>query len=568
MNKRDEREPVAGTWPRRRVLKVLAGVGAGAAFSRTLVSIAADRFQLTQAMIREAEWISGLEFSDAEREMMLEGVNDLLGSFASVRKVPLPNSVPPALVFQPHPKPVKSDTPAAEQKKATAATAVEFPESNDDLPFLPVASLAELIRTRQVSSVELTRLYLERLSHYDQQLECVITLTEELALKQAKRADRELASGRYHPTTWGAAPYQSQRFEEAATVAVKLADAGAVLIAKLSMGALAWGDKWFGGKTRNPWKPEEGSSGSSAGSASATAAGLVGFAIGTETWGSIVSPCMVCGTSGLRPSYGMVSRYGAMALSWSLDKIGPITRSVEDLALVFDAIRGPDGKDHGVFDRPFTWPPERALQSLRVGYVRRLFDDDRTAGIEDEAARSRAQEEQAFDQRTLATLRALGLNLVPIELPDSYPVEDVITIVGSVEWTAAFDELTRSGKDDLLQVQIANAWPNEFRKGQLIPAVEYVRANRIRTLIMQEMEQKIANVDVYLCPATGNNNELTNLTGHPSVVLPNGFRDSDGTPSGIVFTGQLYGESELLAVAHAYQQATGYQLKRPGVGVS
>jgi Asp-tRNA(Asn)/Glu-tRNA(Gln) amidotransferase A subunit family amidase len=435
--------------------------------------------------------------------------------------------------------------------------------------------------------VELTRLYLERLSRFDQQLQCVITLTEELAMQQAEQADRELADGRYrgplhgipwgakdllavpgYPTTWGAAPYQSQQLDETSTVAVKLADAGAVLVAKLSMGALAWGDVWYGGKTKNPWKPEEGSGGSSAGPASATAAGLVGFSIGTETWGSIESPCMVCGTTGLRPSYGMVSRFGAMALSWSLDKIGPITRSVEDLALVFNAIRGPDGLDHETVDRPFNWPPECDVRSLRVGYVCRLFDEDRAGSIEGEEAKARAREEQAFDQRTLATLRNLGMNLVPIDLPDSYPTEDVITIVGGTEWTAAFDDLTRSGRDDLLRVQITEAWPNEFRKGQLIPAVEYVRANRIRTLIMQEMGQKMADVDVYLCPASEHNNQLTNLTGHPSVVLPNGFRISDGTPSGITFTGHLYGESVLLATARAYQQATGYHLQRPTVGVS
>jgi len=571
-----------GTWPRRKVLQLLSGFGAGAAFGYCLLALAEGKPRVTEEMIRQAEWTSGLTFTDEDRKLMLEGMNDLVAAFERVREVSLPNSVPPALAFRPLRGPETAPEALVKSAPVEDANALPRPDSDEDLAFLAVSDLSDLVRSRQVSSVELTRLYLDRLARHDKLLQCVITFTEDLALEQARQADRELAGGHYrgplhgipwgakdllavpgYPTTWGATPFRDQRFEETATVAARLAEAGAVLVAKLTMGALAWGDEWYGGKTKNPWKPDEGSSGSSAGSASATAAGLVGFSIGTETWGSIVSPSLVCGTTGLRPSYGLVSRFGAMALAWSLDKIGPITRSVQDLALVFDAIRGSDPNDPEATDHPFTWPPERDLRTMRVGYVRRLFEEDRAEGIEGDLARNRAREEQEFDLKTLEVLRELGAELVPIDLPDSYPVEDVITLVGGAEWTAAFDELTRSGQDDLLRVQKAKAWPNEFRKGQLIPAVEYVRANRIRTLIMREMGELMRGIDLYLCPSNDHNSQLTNLTGHPAVVLPNGFRSDDGTPSGIVFVGRLYGESDLLAAANAYQRATVFHLQRP-----
>jgi Asp-tRNA(Asn)/Glu-tRNA(Gln) amidotransferase A subunit family amidase len=340
-------------------------------------------------------------------------------------------------------------------------------------------------------------------------------------------------------------PYKDQTIDEDATVIKKLDEAGAVLVAKLTMGALAWGDVWYGGMTRNPWNLEQGSSGSSAGPASATAAGLVAFGIGTETWGSIVSPSTRCGDTGLRPTYGRVSRTGAMALSWSMDKIGPICRTVEDCAIVFDAIRGADGIDQTLIDAPFNYNPKVDLKKLRIGYLKKLFDAD--------------YDNKANDAATLAKLRELGCELVPVELPD-YPV-DAIGFILSAEAAAAFDELTRSGRDDLMVRQTRDAWPNVFRASRFIPAVEYIQANRLRYLIIRDMQK--LDVDVYLSPSFGGSNLLlTNLTGHPCVVLPNGF-DAKGCPTSITFMGRLFGEAKLLAVAKAYQDATDFHLKHP-----
>jgi Asp-tRNA(Asn)/Glu-tRNA(Gln) amidotransferase A subunit family amidase len=427
----------------------------------------------------------------------------------------------------------------------------------------------------------LTRLYLDRIRRYDPVLKCVITRTDELALELASRADREIASGMYrgplhgipwgakdllavpgYATTWGAGPYRDQVRPEKARVASRLEDAGAVLVAKTTVGELAWGDVWFGGTTKNPWNTKQGSSGSSAGSASATAAGLVGFSIGTETWGSIISPCTRCGTTGLRPTFGRVSRYGAMALAWSMDKIGPIARSAEDCALVFGSIHGADPLDPTSVDRAFEWPPTRELRKLRIGFLEDLFEGDYTKWAEKEEEKPGLVEWKALDRKTLQVLRDLGLQLVPVKLPDSLPVGSLATIL-TAEAAAAFDELTRSGRDAQLVRQVADAWPNVFRQGQMVPAVEYIRANRIRVLAMRAMDDLMAQVDVYVAPTFGGDNLLlTNLTGHPAVVVPNGFRSS-GSPTSITFQGRLYGESTLLAVAHAYQQATDFHLRRP-----
>ena len=567
---------------RRRMLKFLAAAGLGTvAFRRALVTLAADEPRVTSEMIDRAEWIAGIDFTEQERELMLEGLDDLLEDYARLREVRLPNDVPPALTFEPLGLPPRA-APSVQRPLRTTETGPRArPDSEEDLAFLPVTRLAGLLRRRQISSLELTRLYLDRLRRYGPKLECVISLTEELALQQARRADREISSGRYrgplhgipwgakdllalpgYPTTWGAMPYQDQTFEETATVVRRLEHAGAVLVAKLTLGALAWGDVWYGGQTRNPWNLEQGSSGSSAGPAAATAAGLVGFAIGSETWGSIVSPCTRCGVTGLRPTFGRVSRHGAMALSWSMDKLGPIARSVEDCALVFHAIHGSDGLDRSVIDGPFDWPFPRDVRTLRVGYAKSLFEEDRSEEAESDEQKQRIQELQELSRRALDSLRAIGLNLVPVELPSDLPV-DALSFILTAEAATAFDDLTRSGRDDLLVRQIARAWPNVFRQGQTIPAVEYIRANRIRTLVMREMEQLMSEVDVYVAPSFGGDNLLmTNLTGHPAVVVPNGFR-SDGTPTSITFTGRLFGETELLAMALAYQRATDFHLRRP-----
>ncbi len=525
-----------------------------------------EKPEITREMVIHAEKLIGLEFTDVERDSMLDGLNRNLRNYRTMREVSLPNSVPPALQF--NPIPVGKTFPAQQKPLQWSSHGpIEVPDDLEKLAYASVGELAELIRTRKITSVELTKMYLRRLKKYGPQLECVVTLTEDLALEQARRADEEIAAGKYrgplhgipygakdllavkgYKTTWGAMPYKDQLIDETATVIKKLEEAGAVLVAKLTLGALAWGDVWFGGKTRNPWNLEQGSSGSSAGSAAATAAGLVAFSIGSETWGSIVSPSTRCGTTGLRPTFGRVSRAGAMALSWSMDKIGPITRTVEDCAIVFEAIRGPDGIDQTVVDLPFNYTPDVKWSELRIGYVKSLFERD--------------YPNKKNDAATLETLRKLGANLIPIELPDTYPVR-AISFILSAEAAAAFDELTRSNRDDLLVRQIKNAWPNVFRTARFIPAVEYINANRIRTLLMREMDKIFEKVDVYVVPSFGGNNLLlTNLTGHPCVVVPNGFNDK-GSPTSISFIGDLFDEATVLAVAKAYQDATDFHLKHP-----
>ncbi|MBI3006110.1 MAG: amidase [Ignavibacteriales bacterium] len=514
--------------------------------------------------VEGAEFLIGLSFTPAERDSMLEGLQENLKNFENLRKESLPNSVIPAILFNPIPVGMKTET-HRKPFKMSATEKVDMPKNIEDLAFYSIGQLAELVRTRKVTSTQLTKMYLDRLKKYGPKLECVITLTEELALKQAQRADNEVRAGRYrgplhgipygakdllavkgYKTTWGSVPYKEQVIDEDATVIKKLEEAGAVLVAKLTLGELAWGDVWFGGMTRNPWNFKQGSSGSSAGSASATAAGLVAFAIGSETWGSIVSPSTRCGTTGLRPTYGRVSRAGAMALSWSMDKLGPICRSVEDCAIVFNALYGPDEKDQTVYDVPFNYDPIVSLKGMQIGYLKTAFDSVRN--------------NKANSDSVLTVLRLLGATLIPFELPKR-PIDDM-SIILSAEAAAAFDELTRSGKDDQLVRQIKNAWPNVFRTSRFIPAVEYIQANRIRTLAIQDMSSIMKNFEVYVAPSFGDNLLLTNLTGHPCVVLPNGFT-TEGTPTSITFTGQLFSEGKLLAVAKKYQDATDFHLKHP-----
>jgi Asp-tRNA(Asn)/Glu-tRNA(Gln) amidotransferase A subunit family amidase len=443
---------------------------------------------------------------------------------------------------------------------------IHIPDNLEQLAFYPVSDLSQLIKQKKITSSQITNLYLGRLKKYGPILKCVVTLTEELALKQAKKADQEISSGIYKgslhgipwgakdllstkgiKTTWGAMPYKDQILDQDATVVEKLEQSGAVLVAKLSMGALAMGDVWFNGKTRNPWNAKMGSSGSSAGSAAATAAGLVGFSIGTETLGSIISPSTRCGVTGLRPSYGRVSRYGAMALSWSMDKIGPICRTVEDCALVFNAIYGPDGKDLSVLDYPFNWNPDKDLKKLRIGYLKDEFQRDYKNKNNDLAA--------------LEALKQMGTDLIPFELPE-LPIQSMRFIL-TAEAAAAFDELTRSNKDDLLVRQSKWAWPNSFRQARFIPAVEYIQANRMRRLLMNEMAKKMKKIDVYLAPtSSGDNLLLTNLTGHPAVVIPNGF-DEEESPTSITLVGSLFKEGNLLRVAKALQDALNFYKKHP-----
>jgi Asp-tRNA(Asn)/Glu-tRNA(Gln) amidotransferase A subunit family amidase len=523
--------------------------------------------RITKEQSAAAEALIGLDFTDDEREMMLEGLGWRLGGYRELRQVSLPNSVPPALLFDPRPPGFTPPINAAPLAPAPVER-VEAPANLEDVAFWPITKLAWLIESRQVTSLALTRMYLARLKRYDPILHCVVTLMEEQALAQARRADAEIAQGHYRGplhgipwgakdlfatkgarTTWGAEPYQEQAFEEDATVVERLAEAGAVLVAKLALGARAQGAVWFGGMTRNPWKPAEGSGGSSAGSGAATAAGLVGFALGTETWGSIITPAARCGVTGLRPTFGRVSRHGAMALSWSMDKIGPMCRSVEDCALVFAAIYGPDGRDHAVVDLPFAWGGAGSVSGMRIGYVRAAFDEE--------------HEHKALDEAALEVLRALGADLVPITLPD-YPLGP-LGIILQAEAAAAFDDLTRSNRDDQLARQEKDAWPNNFRMSRFIPAVEYIQANRVRTLLIEAMQKVMEQVDVYIAPAFHEDNTLlTNLTGHPAVIVPHGLKP-EGTPHGITFVGRLYDEETLLRVAKAYQDATDYHLRYPAL---
>ena len=531
-----------------------------------VVSVVAEEgSRITREMVEQAEKIIGLEFTISERDSMTADLAENLQSYEKIRGVVIDNAVPPVLGFDPLPA---GWTPPVKRNRFELGppSRTEIPARPEDLAFYTVRDLGELIRKRKITSTDLTKLCLARLKGHGAKLECVITLTEDLALRQAARADAEIASGKYrgplhgipygakdllavrgYRTTWGAMPYKEQIFDENATVIEKLEQAGAVLVAKLTLGALAWGDVWYGGKTRNPWNLEEGSSGSSAGAAAATAAGLVPFAIGTETWGSIVSPATRCGATGLRPTYGRVSRSGAMALSWSMDKIGPICRSVEDCAIVFKAIYGPDGRDPSVVDVPFEYRGRVDFDRVRVGFAKSLFEDE--------------SEDKAHDEAALRVLERLGAALVPIEFPD-YPVESLAFIL-SAEAAAAFDELTRSNRDDLMVRQVRDAWPNVFRASRFIPAVEYINANRVRYMLIQEMQKVMSTVDVYVAPSFGGVNLLlTNLTGHPCVVLPNGF-DEAGCPVSITFVGRLFDEGTLLAVAKAYQDATGFHLKHP-----
>lgn len=522
---------------------------------------------ITAEDIKAAANVIGLEFIQTEIDSMLEDVSRNRENYQRLRNFDLPNSVPPALNFNPVPVGFefeKTRKPIVLSKPKN----LQVPANLEEVAFWPVRDLAELIRTRKITSTQLTQMYLGRLKNYGDSLQCVITLTEELALEQAKRADAEIAAGKYrgplhgipfgakdllatkkYKTTWGAMPYKDQVIDKDATVIKKLEQAGAVLVAKTTLGALAMGDVWYGGRTRNPWNPEQGSSGSSAGSASTTAAGLVAFAIGTETLGSIVSPSTRCGVTGLRPTYGRVSRTGAMALSWTMDKIGPICRSVEDCAIVFNAIIGPDGLDQTLVDAPFNYDANTKLSELRIGYVDSLFLRD-----------SRNKER---DNAVLDVLRGLGVKLIPINLPD-FPYGAMRPVL-SAEAAAAFDALTRSGDDDLLVRQGSNAWPNSFRTSRFIPAVEYIQANRMRYQLVQEMQKVMANVDVYVSPSFGGPNLLlTNLTSHPCVVLPDGFTD-EGSPTSITFIGGLYNEAAALVVAKAYQDATDWHLRHPAM---
>ncbi len=601
-----------------------AGAGAGAK--------PPEFAEITPEMLDQAAELAGVgPFTAEQKKMMLDGLNDQRDAYAAIRALKIENNVPPAFVFHPEKaarwaRPADSGASSAGMGEQTVGIdfvggAIAAPGRIEDLCFATVAEIAPLLRAQKITSLALTQMYIERLKRYDSKLHFVITLTEDRALAQAKAADAEIAAGKYrgplhgipwgakdllavkgYPTTWGAGGFEHQSFDEDATVVQRLDAAGAVLVAKFTLGALAMGDKWFGGRTRNPWNPEQGSSGSSAGSASAVAAGCVGFAIGSETLGSISSPSTRCGCSGLRPSFGLVPRTGAMALSWTMDKLGPICRSVEDCALVLDAINGPDGKDLSAATAGFDWDAGFDWKSLRVGYLKSEFDPlqplklkeaapnesaeekkkREDANAEMQARRARREYDRRYELAALDKLRAMGINLTPVELP-KLPWDAMVPLL-TAEAAAAFDDLTMSGRDRLLTEQGVEDWPNAFRVARFYPAVEYIQANRARTLAVRQITALFEQVDVIVTPSTEPQLIATNLSGNPAVIVPNGLRGPDapkppiiddgdhddiagpGTPVSITFLGGLYQDAKVAAFARTYQQATGFEKLHPKLG--
>lgn len=530
-------------------------------------------------MLHAAEKLIGIELNDAQEAMALGGVNRNFDSYENVRKIDIPLDTEPATAF--HPAHARKDLYGPRTKFRFGKVNLPAFKTIDDLAFATVPQLAELIRTRKITSTELTKMYLGRLKRFGPKLLCVVTLTEDLALKQAADADAEIKRGKYRgplqgipwgakdlfatkgiKTTWGAEPYRDQMIDYDATVVERLNGAGAVLVAKLSMGALAQGPRWFAGVTRNPWVPDDtqtGSSGSSAGPASATAAGLVGFSIGTETLGSIISPSSTCGCAGLRPTYGRVSRYGAMGLSWTMDKIGPICRGVEDCAAALSAIYGPDGKDITVGDAPFNWNPDTNISTLRIGFLKTEFEGGNFQPT-NEQQRQQQEARRAVYKTALEVLEKAGAKMVPIEMP-KFSTQSLRYIL-SAEAATAFDDITRDGRVNQLSGQSPGDWPNTFRTSRFIPAVEYIRAQRARTLLIHEMEKLMSQWDVFVSPAPGSSSLLvTNLTGNPAVCVPCGFVND--RPVAIMFTGGVYDEVAPLRVALAFERGTSWHTMHP-----
>jgi Asp-tRNA(Asn)/Glu-tRNA(Gln) amidotransferase A subunit family amidase len=627
---------------RRRFLTACGSVGlASTLLPGVLFTIAAQAEDkpITAAMIQQAAAFSGVPVAPDQIAAMLPILNANRKNFDELRALNLPNSVPPSFVFDPLPPGQKPATPPAgtDLRKplhispAPAIAGKEVPKDLNDIAFATVRELGELVRRKKVSSLDLTNLYLARLKKYNPTINFVVNLTEERALAQAREADKEIAAGKYrgllhglpwgakdllaakgYPTTWGAGGFENQVIDEDATVVQRLDAAGAVLIAKLSLGSLASNDRWFGGQTHNPWNLKQGASGSSAGPASATSAGCVAFAIGSETTGSISGPSTRCGVTGLRPTYGFVPKTGAMTLAWTLDKLGPICRSVEDCSLVMQAIWGPDGKDNSVRDAWFQWNAEFDWKKLRVGYLKNDFEQpwvqptpplgDEATDEEKAAYQRRVAAEPAihaareydrkFDLAALEVLRnKMGVTLIPVELP-KFPYDAMRTLL-NVEGAAAFDWLTLTGKDKLLFERGESTWPNTFRAARFYPAVEYIQCMRARTLAIAAFGTLFEQVDVIVTPTSGPSNQVTvtNQTGHPAVIVPNGVRGNDspasisgggsgavpsrmgasnlsggpGTPVSLTFLGGLYKDAETLAFARAYQDATGFHKLHPNL---
>ena len=584
---------------RRHFITYFAGLGLS---STLLPGVLWARVQdekgarVTDAMLKDALAVAGLEFTDAQRGQMLNGVNQNLTRYAELRQIRIDPNLAPPLYYSPLVPGTRLDR-AAKPFRASAPPPLRRPANLEDAAFWPLAHLAQLLKTRQVTSVELTRMYLDRLSRFNATLNFVVTYTDELAMRQAQQADREIAAGKYRgplhgmpwgckdiiavpgfPTQWGSGAFKGQVIDTEATVVRLLREAGAVMLAKLATGELASGDQWFGGRTNSPWDPTEGSSGSSAGPASATAAGCVAFGIGTETSGSILSPATICGVTGLRPTFGRVSRYGAMTLSWTQDRLGPLCRTVEDCALVFHAIAKADEQDLSVIDLPFNWDAELDVRKLRVGYLAAAFQEP-----------SRNADWKRNDAQVLETVKALGVTPEAFELP-AMPVSVTAGILGA-ESGASFDEFIRSGRDQNLTNKTRG---NGMRQSRVVPAVEYLQTQRVRAMIMRQFAAAVSKFDVYIAPyidmraggaaraggagradgsdaappptpppsAIRDHFQVANLCGYPAVSVPNGFT-AEGRPTSITFLGRLYAEAEMLALARAYQERAGFHLKHP-----
>lgn len=510
-----------------------------------------------------------MRFTQKEIDTLYSDVLDNVLNYQAMHKLSLNNSVPlslwqnpvvPGMTFNKIQKPIIWN-------KVNASV----PTNKNDLAFYSIEQLAFLLKNKKISSVELTQFFIDRIKKWGDTLQCVITITQDIAMEQAKKADAEIAAGKYRgllhgipyglkdlfavkgtKTTWGAAPYKNQTIDEDAFVYTQLKEAGAVLVAKFTLGALAMGDYWYGGRTKNPWNINYGSSGSSAGSTSATVAGLVPFAIGTETYGSIISPSTTCGATGLRPTFGSVSRSGAMALSYSLDKVGPICRSAADAAIVFNYIHGTDGKDQAAVNMPFNYTPQKPIQKMRIAYAKNYFD--------------KIKDTSRNEWKVLTAFKNMGVTLIPVNFPDSGVYTfNIMDVVIGVECAAQFDEMTRNNIDDELTRQTKYDWPNQFRTARFVPAVEYINAQRHRYVLMQKVNEVLQQYDAIICPSRGDGNQgaITNLTGHPVVCVPTGFDKRLNLPTGISFVGKLYDEATILNIADAYQKATPWDDMHP-----
>jgi Asp-tRNA(Asn)/Glu-tRNA(Gln) amidotransferase A subunit family amidase len=586
------------TETRRRFLAHFSGIGLGSTLAPGVLwgeMQAKGVEDVTPEMVHNALALSGIEFSAEDEKAIAEGLNNTLNNYVELRKIQIPNDVSPPFHFSAVVPGVKLNKTPAPFRMSTPN--VRRPSRVEDLAFASVTELSTLLRTRQVRSVELTEMYLDRLHRHNGKLNCVVTFLDDRALEQARRADAEIAAGQYrgplhgvpwgakdiisvkgYKTTWGSGAYTDQMFDYDASVVEMLDAAGAVLVAKLTTGELAAGDRWFGGQTKNPWNLEQGSSGSSAGPGSATAAGCVAFSIGTETSGSILGPSARCGVTGLRPTLGRISRAGVMALSWTQDRLGPMCRSVEDCAVVMSVISKQDDKDMSVVDLPFNWDAQMDIRGLRVGYIADAFAEVENAAV-------RRANDAVLDQ-----VRALGFTLVDVKVPEFAPNVSGL----GVESSAFHYNLVQTGRDKQLTNPMRGTG---MKRARLVPAVEYLQHQRLRMMMMMELAKATEHVDVYLVPrnsgggapatppaeaapgaapanpapapanddpptATQRHSTMANLATYPAISMPHGF-NPDGSPMAINFYGRPFGETEVLAVAKAWQDRTDHHRKHP-----